>query len=160
MSQTQGTGSFILGFFLRFFFFTWIYYNIPVIMFWFFVCLFWLWGMWDLNSLTGDQTCTPCIRRWNLNLWDDEILTPGMSPTRIWKIYSKGVKNRTSCSFRAEWSFPRKRDRDFLQHWGEGGGVAWNKEGLWDQEGLERRALLKQPGARANLEKLTFQACD
>ena len=24
---------------------------------------FWPLGMWDLNSLTGDQTCTPCIER-------------------------------------------------------------------------------------------------
>ena len=34
-------------------------------MFW----VFWLQGMWDLSSLTGDQTCTPCIERWSLNHW-------------------------------------------------------------------------------------------
>ena len=25
--------------------------------------------MWDLSSLTRDQTCTPCIGRWSLNHW-------------------------------------------------------------------------------------------
>ena len=27
------------------------------------------WGMWDLSSLTRDQTRTPCIGRWSLNHW-------------------------------------------------------------------------------------------
>ena len=36
-------------------------------MFWFFG----LWGMWDLSSLTRDQTHTPCIGRWSLNHWTD-----------------------------------------------------------------------------------------
>ena len=26
-------------------------------------------GMWDLSSLTRDQTCTPCIGRRSLNHW-------------------------------------------------------------------------------------------
>lgn len=146
--------------FFKIFFLMWIYYNIPVVMFCVFVCLFvfiWLWGMWDLNSPTGDRTCTPCIRRRNLNPWEDEILMPGKSPTRSWKKYNKGVKSRTSCFFGVEWSFPKKRDRDF---WRGGGAGAWNKEGIWDQKGMERWALLKQTGPRANLEKLTFQACD
>ena len=34
-------------------------------MFWF----FWPWDMWDLSSLTRDQTHTPCIRRQSLNHW-------------------------------------------------------------------------------------------
>ena len=35
-------------------------------LFWF----FWPQGMWDLSSLTRDQTCTPCIiRRQSLNHW-------------------------------------------------------------------------------------------
>ena len=34
-------------------------------MFWFF-CLR---SPWDLNSLTGDQTHTPCIGRQSLNHW-------------------------------------------------------------------------------------------
>ena len=33
----------------------------------FYVLVSWLWGMWDFNSLTRDQTRTPCIGRWNLN---------------------------------------------------------------------------------------------
>ena len=35
----------------------------------FFGVFFWTRGMWDMNSLTRDQTCTPCIRRWTLNHW-------------------------------------------------------------------------------------------
>ena len=35
----------------------------------FYVLVFWLRGMWDLSSLTGNQTCAPCIRRQNLNHW-------------------------------------------------------------------------------------------
>ena len=36
-----------------------------------FLCfrVFWLGGMWDLNSLTRDWTHTPCIGRWSLNHW-------------------------------------------------------------------------------------------
>ena len=28
-----------------------------------------VYNMWDLNSLTGDRTCVPCIRRQILNHW-------------------------------------------------------------------------------------------
>ena len=35
------------------------------LMLWFFFFL--LWGMWNLSSLTRDQTCTAC--RWNLKPW-------------------------------------------------------------------------------------------
>ena len=35
--------------------------------FFFYVLAFWLQGMWDLSSLTRDQTHTPCIGRWSLN---------------------------------------------------------------------------------------------
>ena len=34
-------------------------------------------GMWDHSSLTRDQTCTPCIGRWNLNHWTSREVTPG-----------------------------------------------------------------------------------
>ena len=30
---------------------------------------YWPWGMWDISSLTTDQTCSSCIGRWNLNHW-------------------------------------------------------------------------------------------
>ena len=33
------------------------------------VLIVWLWGIWDLNSPTRDQTCTSCIGRWSLNHW-------------------------------------------------------------------------------------------
>ena len=59
-------------FFLRFFwcgpflkslqnFLQWCFY----FMFWF----LWPWGMWDLGSLTRDQTHAPCIERWSFNHW-------------------------------------------------------------------------------------------
>ena len=35
----------------------------------FYVLVFWPQGMWDLSSLTRDQTCTPCIGRQSLNHW-------------------------------------------------------------------------------------------
>ena len=34
-----------------------------------FLFFFWLRGMWDLSSLTRDQTHTPCIGRQSLNHW-------------------------------------------------------------------------------------------
>ena len=35
----------------------------------FFFFFFWPGGMWYLNPLTRDQTCTPCIGGWSLNHW-------------------------------------------------------------------------------------------
>ena len=35
----------------------------------FYILSFWLWGMWDLSSLTRDRTCILCIGRWSLNHW-------------------------------------------------------------------------------------------
>ena len=31
--------------------------------------LYWPWGMWDLSSLTRDQSCSFCIGRWSRNHW-------------------------------------------------------------------------------------------
>ena len=42
-----------------------IFYNIASALI--FVLCFWLWGMWDLSTLTRDRTCIPCIGRWSLN---------------------------------------------------------------------------------------------
>ena len=45
----------------------------------FYVLDFWPWGMWDLNSLTRDWTCMPCIRRQSSNYWttwEVPIMTP------------------------------------------------------------------------------------
>ena len=48
----------------------WICYNISsVLCFVFFFFFFCSPDMRDLISLTKDQTCTPCIGRWNLNHW-------------------------------------------------------------------------------------------
>ena len=35
----------------------------------FYVLVFWPRGMWDLSSLSRNQTCTPCVGRWSLNHW-------------------------------------------------------------------------------------------
>ena len=35
----------------------------------FYVFVFWPWAMWDLSSLSRDQTHTPCIGRWSLHHW-------------------------------------------------------------------------------------------
>ena len=43
--------------------------NLLQYCFCFMFSVFWLRGMWDLNSLTRDQTCTPCIGRQGLNHW-------------------------------------------------------------------------------------------
>ena len=43
--------------------------NLLQYCFWFMFWFFWPQGMWCLSSLTWDQTCTPCIGRWNLNHW-------------------------------------------------------------------------------------------
>ena len=32
----------------------------------FYILVSWPWGMWDLSSLTRDQTLIPCIGRWSL----------------------------------------------------------------------------------------------
>ena len=38
--------------------------------------IFWLRGMWNLSTLTRNQTCMPCIGRWSPNLW----ITRGVPP--------------------------------------------------------------------------------
>ena len=35
----------------------------------FYVLVFWLGSMWNLSSLTRDQTHTLCVERWSLNHW-------------------------------------------------------------------------------------------
>ena len=41
-------------------------YNIASVVY---VLCFWQWGMWDLSSLSRDQTLTLCFGRWSLNRW-------------------------------------------------------------------------------------------
>lgn len=38
------------------------------------MCAFWPQGMWDINYLARDQTCTPSIRSQNLNQWTTKEL--------------------------------------------------------------------------------------
>ena len=69
-------------FFLRFCFSIWTIFKVNTLKWWmnflqyllqysfcFCVLVFWWWGIWDLSSPTRDQTLTPCIGRWSLNLW-------------------------------------------------------------------------------------------
>ena len=44
-----------------------LYWFVTILLL-FYVLVFWRWGMWDLSSLTRDQTHTPCLGRRSLNL--------------------------------------------------------------------------------------------
>ena len=46
-----------------------VFIEFVTILLLFYVLCFWPWGMWDLSSLTGDRTRTPCIGRRSLNHW-------------------------------------------------------------------------------------------
>ena len=46
-----------------------VFIEFVTILLLFYVLIFWPRGMWDLRSLTRDQTYTPCIGRQNLNPW-------------------------------------------------------------------------------------------
>jgi len=61
-------------------------------LFLFYVLVFWPWGMWDLGSLTRDQTQSPHVGTWSLNLWTTRkvppltfLLAEHTSPDRDWK---------------------------------------------------------------------------
>ena len=56
-----------------------VFIELFTILFLFYILVFWLPGMWDLNSLTRDGTLTPCIV-------GSEVLTtglPGKSPVLL-----------------------------------------------------------------------------
>ena len=46
-----------------------LFIEFVTMLFLFSVSFFWLWGMWDLKSLTRTWTCTPCIWRQSFNHW-------------------------------------------------------------------------------------------
>ena len=52
----------------------------PIYFILFFSFLTALRGMWDLSSLTRNQTCVPCVGRWSLNQWTTREVPP--SPFR------------------------------------------------------------------------------
>ena len=62
---------FLISYFLLRFFFMWtilkVFIEFVTILLLFYVLIFWPRGMWDLRSLTRDQTYTPCIGRQSLN---------------------------------------------------------------------------------------------
>ena len=53
----------------------------------FYVLIFWLWGMWNLSSLTRVQTHTLCIRRWNRNQWTVRIVPLSASFLINWALF-------------------------------------------------------------------------
>ena len=46
-----------------------VFFEFVVILLLFYVLVFWPRGMWDLSSLTRDQTRTPCIGKQSPNHW-------------------------------------------------------------------------------------------
>ena len=46
-----------------------IFIEFVTVLLLFYVLVLWPQGMWDLNSLTRDRTCTSCIGRQSLNHW-------------------------------------------------------------------------------------------
>ena len=46
-----------------------VFIEFATILLLFYVLVFWLQGMWDPSSSTGDRTHTPCIGRRSLNHW-------------------------------------------------------------------------------------------
>ena len=69
-----------LFFFLKIFFFFLcepffkVFIEFVTILFLFYVLALWSRGLWDLSSLTRDQTCTPCVGRLNLNHQGSSLL--------------------------------------------------------------------------------------
>ena len=54
-------------------------FEFVIVLVLFYFLMFWLWGIWDLSSMIGDQACTPCIGRWSLNDWTTrEVLQRGI----------------------------------------------------------------------------------
>ena len=64
-----------------------VFIELVTILFLFYVLIFWLWDMWDLSSLTRDQTHTLCIERQSLNLWISREV-PLLFPTAFRKYFS------------------------------------------------------------------------
>jgi len=53
----------------------------------FYVLIFWPWGMWDLSSLTRDQTHTLCVRRRSPNQWTVRIVPLSASFLINWVLF-------------------------------------------------------------------------
>ena len=68
---TKGSKPSATSFQLSFFFLMFLKFFIEfvTVLLLFYVLVFWPQGMWDLNSLTRDSTCTLCIGRQSLNHW-------------------------------------------------------------------------------------------
>ena len=56
-------------------------------------------GMWDLSSLTSDQTCAPVVEVWCLNHWTNREV-PFLILNKI--LYSLKDKNQAAQSFSYE----------------------------------------------------------
>ena len=46
-----------------------VFIELVTLLLLFCVLIFWPWGIWELDSLTRNQTYTPCIGRRSLNYW-------------------------------------------------------------------------------------------
>ena len=78
-------------FFLKIFFFFFgcepffkVFIEFVTILFLFYVLALWSRGLWDLSSLTRDQTCTPCVGRLNLNHQGSSLLWT-LNSVGFWK---------------------------------------------------------------------------
>ena len=58
-----------------------------------YVLCFWPKGMWDLSSLTRDQTCTPCAGRQSLNRWTTRE-APDSFPAVMNRVITKFLQRR------------------------------------------------------------------
>ena len=51
-----------------------VFIEFVTILLLFYVLVFWLRGVWDLNSPTRDRTHTPCTGRRSLNHWTTKVV--------------------------------------------------------------------------------------
>ena len=49
-----------------------VFIEFVIVLLLFYILFFWLWGMWNLNSLTRDETFTPCTEKHSLNHWTNK----------------------------------------------------------------------------------------
>ena len=75
-----------------------VFIELVTILFLSYALIFWWWDMWDLSSLTRDQTCTLCIERWSLNLWISSEV-PLLLPIAFRKYFSFWSSNSVFLCF-------------------------------------------------------------
>ena len=78
---------------------------------------FWPWGMWDLSSQTGDQTCHPYVGRWRLKSW-----TTREVPNITLKIVTEAKKNFSLHLIFLQWLYNGTKLKIL---WNEGFPYSW-----------------------------------